>query len=253
MRHQHSNQPHHREGGLGNDGPRRGRTSDDFGTFDGDFSDGFDPRADGDGRGRGRGRGGRRGPGFGTGGMGRGPMGPGFETGGRGFGPFGFGPMGPMGGPGGRGRGRRARRGDVRQAILAVLSEGPSNGYGIIKAIEEHTGGVWRTSPGSVYPTLAQLSDEGLIAPVEGSSASGTEYELTEAGRTHVAENAEELAKVWAPAEQEWAEVGDLWVSARKLMEALKQVTINGTPEQREQLVSKMDELRREAYRLLSE
>lgn len=247
MRHHHSN--HHPRGDAA-PGP------DDFGTFDGDFTDGFDSRPDGEGRGRGRG--GRRGPGFGTGGMGRGPMGPGFEPGrgGPGFGPMGgpgFGPFGPMGPGGPRGRGRRARRGDVRHAILAVLSDGTSNGYGIIKAIEEHTGGVWRTSPGSVYPTLAQLSDEGLIAPVEDSTASGTEYDLTEAGRAYVSEHAEELAKVWGPAEQEWAEVGDLWVSARKLMEALKQVTVNGTPAQRERLVAKMDELRREAYRLLSE
>ncbi|WP_454293208.1 PadR family transcriptional regulator [Salana multivorans] len=241
--HNHHNHDLRRDGlPYDSEGRRRDRAPGDDERFDGDFSEG---------RGRGRGRG-RRGPGFGTGGMGRGPMGPGFEAGGPGFGP-GFGPFGPMGPGGPRGRGRRARRGDVRHAILAVLSDGPSNGYGVIKSIEEHTGGVWRTSPGSVYPTLAQLADEGLISPVEGSTASGTEYELTEAGRTYVSEHAEELAKVWGHAEQEWAEVGDLWVSARKLMEALKQVTINGTPEQREQLVTKMDDLRREAYRLLSE
>lgn len=252
MRH-HTDHSHESERGFGGD--RRGRQSDEGDRFDA----GFGTPQDED-RGRGRRGGGRRGQGYGTGGMGRGPHGPGFETGGPGFGPFGpFGPMGPGGpfgqrGPGGpRGRGRRARRGDVRNAILAVLSEGSSNGYGVIKSIEEHTGGVWRTSPGSVYPTLAQLADEGLVAVVADSTASGTEYELTEAGRTHVTERADELAKVWGPAEQEWAEVGDLWVSARKLMEALKQVAMNGTPEQREQLVAKMDELRREAYRLLSE
>lgn len=190
MRHHNHHNHDMRRDGLPYDGEgrRRGRTPDGDDRFDGDF---------GEGRGRGRGRG-RRGPGLGTGGMGRGPMGPGFEAGGPGFGP-GFGPFGPMGPGGPRGRGRRARRGDVRHAILAVLSDGPSNGYGVIKSIEEHTGGVWRTSPGSVYPTLAQLADEGLISPVEGSTASGTEYELTEAGRTYVSEHAEELREGLGP------------------------------------------------------
>lgn len=189
------------------------------------------------------GRGGRRpnrggfGPG-GRGGAGGGPFGPG------GFGP-GFGPGGP------RGRGKRARRGDVRQAILALLAEGSANGYGLIKGIEQRTDGVWRTSPGSVYPTLAQLVDEGLIAPVEGASGSGTEYALTEAGGTYVTEHREELERVWAPAQEEWAEVGDLWTAVRKMLEAARQVGVSGTAEQREQAAAKMDELRRELYRML--
>jgi hypothetical protein len=88
---------------------------------------------------QGPGRGFGRGPGFG-------PGGPGFA----GFGP-GFGP-----GSGSRGS-RRASKGDVRSVILSLLAEGPSNGYGLIRAIEEKTGGVWRPSPGSVYPTLQQF------------------------------------------------------------------------------------------------
>jgi len=189
-----------------------------------------------------RGHRGHRGP-FG------GPFGPG------GFGPGGFGPGGPggFGGPGGRRGGHRARRGDVRQAILALLAEGNANGYGLIKAIEEKTGGVWRTSPGSVYPTLAQLADEGLIAPVENGSGGGTEYSLTEAGGTYVTEHADELAKVWAPAGETWAEVGDMMLAGRKLMDVLRQVAMNGTDEQRATAATKMDGLRRELYRMLGE
>src|SRR5690606_12085038 len=67
--------------------------------------------------------------------------------------------------PFGRGFGGRARKGDVRHAILSLLAEAPSNGYGLIKAIHERSHGAWRASPGSVYPTLQQLVDEGLIAP----------------------------------------------------------------------------------------
>ena len=82
---------------------------------------------------------------------------------GRGHGFGGFGPgFGPGFGRGFEGRGR-ASKGDVRSAILSLLSEGSSNGYGLIKAIAEKTGGAWRPSPGSVYPTLQQLVDEELI------------------------------------------------------------------------------------------
>ncbi|MGV0798899.1 PadR family transcriptional regulator, partial [Mycolicibacterium elephantis] len=86
---------------------------------------------------------------------------PGFGPGWRGpaFG-FGFGP-GPRGGRrGGRGRGRR---GDVRAAILKLLVERPMHGYEMIQEIAERSQNLWRPSPGSVYPTLQLLVDEGLI------------------------------------------------------------------------------------------
>ena len=73
-----------------------------------------------------------------------------------------FGGPGWGGGPFGGGRGRR-RRGDVRTAMLMLLAEEPRNGYQLMQTIEERSGGRWRPSPGSVYPTLAQLEDEGLI------------------------------------------------------------------------------------------
>ena len=60
---------------------------------------------------------------------------------------------------------QRARRGDVRAAALALLVEQPMNGYQILQEIGERSGGVWRPSPGSVYPALQQLEDEGLIRP----------------------------------------------------------------------------------------
>src|SRR5919106_1034527 len=75
-----------------------------------------------------------------------------------------FGPGGPMG-QGRHGRGRGGRRGNVRMAILALLLERPMHGYEMISELEERTGGVWRPSPGSVYPTLQLLEDEGLIEP----------------------------------------------------------------------------------------
>lgn len=89
----------------------------------------------------------------------------------RGGGPRGNGP----GGPGGPRRGGRARRGDVRLALLSLLAEESGSGYALIKRIEEKTGGVWRTSPGSVYPTLSQLVDEGFVVALptgEGETTS---------------------------------------------------------------------------------
>jgi DNA-binding PadR family transcriptional regulator len=102
-----------------------------------------------------------------------------------------FGPFGPPGPPmppgppgswgfGGRRRGRRGR-GDVRAAILALLAERPMHGYEMIQELEARTGGVWRPSPGSVYPTLALLEDEGLIAGEEGEGR--RRFALTDAGR----------------------------------------------------------------------
>src|SRR5512141_2299277 len=83
-----------------------------------------------------------------------------------GFGPAGFGGpgFGPRWGGGGR---RRRMRGDVRAAVLALLAEEPRHGYAIMSELTERSGGLWRPSPGSVYPALQQLQDEGLVSVEE--------------------------------------------------------------------------------------
>ena len=81
-------------------------------------------------------------------------------------------------GPGGR---RRMRRGDIRTAVLAVLAEQPRHGYEVIQALEEKTDRAWRPSPGSVYPSLQQLADEGLVTSTEIDSK--RTYEITDEGR----------------------------------------------------------------------
>jgi Transcriptional regulator PadR-like family len=138
-------------------------------------------RGRGRGKGHGHGHGGPRDrgdvgfePGFGPG--------PGFgPTFGRGYGP-GFGP-----GPGRR----RAARGNVRNAVLALLSEEPLHGYAVIGLLAERSGGLWRPSPGSVYPVLAQLEDDGLVSADESSGRKV--FALTETGRAYVEEHAAEL------------------------------------------------------------
>ena len=130
----------------------------------------------------------------------RGPRGPG-GPGGRGWAmrteavpgpPPEFGPW--FGGP--RMRGPRVKRGDVRAAALALLADGPRNGYQIIQEISERSGGLWKPSPGSVYPALQQLEDEGLIAATTGEGGRRA-FELTEEGRGYVAAHPDEVQAPW--------------------------------------------------------
>jgi DNA-binding PadR family transcriptional regulator len=104
------------------------------------------------------------------------------------------------GGPGGRGWGggrrQRMRRGDVRAALLVLLDEQAHTGYSLMEEIERRSSGAWRPSPGSVYPTLQQLEDEGLVRAEDGEGR--TPFTLTEAGKAYVEENREELGEPWA-------------------------------------------------------
>lgn len=161
--------------------------------------------------------------------------------------------MGFLGGPGfgPRGFGGRARKGDVRSAILSLLSEAPTNGYGLIKGILARSEGAWRPSPGSVYPTLQQLVDEGLIVPT--SSGPRAEYELTDEGRAYVADHADEIAGAWSQARNPFQQQGELIQAARKLAGVVRQVATEGTSEQRAAATAKLDDLRRELYRMLGE
>lgn len=117
---------------------------------------------------------------------------------------FGPGPWGPPfeGGPGMPGGGpfffrrRRMRRGDVRSAILVLLAEAPENGYGLMQEIERRSDGVWRPSPGSVYPALQQLEDEGLVRSEEADGR--RQFQLTDAGRAYVEEHRDRLGEPWA-------------------------------------------------------
>jgi DNA-binding PadR family transcriptional regulator len=169
------------------------------------------------------------------------------------FGPdFGFGP-GTIDDPRGRGRGRsRAGRGDVRAAIISLLSEGPRNGYQIIQEINERTGGLWRVSSGSVYPTISQLEDEGLIEPTDG--AGRKLFALTQAGREHAEQNAEQLARLWeAGAEDaQLSEVRQYRELIGQLAAATRQVYDVGTQAQREEAKQVLTRARQSMYKLLA-
>lgn len=169
-----------------------------------------------------------------------------------GLGP-GFGP--PLGGPGfGGPRGRRGRRarGDIRLAVLALLAEQPRHGYEIIQEVAQRTGGAWRPSPGSVYPTLQQLEDEGLVRTEE--SEGRRTVALTDEGTRYVEEHRAELDKVWNVAGDEVSEsVANLRTQYGLLHAAATQIMSAGTDQQRDTAASALAEARKTIYRLLAE
>jgi DNA-binding PadR family transcriptional regulator len=188
-------------------------------------------------------------------GRGRGRGGPFRRRTAGGFGPGpAFGPGGPPRGFPGRGgrRGRRTARGDVRSAVLALVAEQPRHGYEIIQEIGERTGGVWRPSPGSIYPTVSQLEDEGLVRTekVEGRRV----IHLTEAGTRHVEEHRAELDAVWDAVSRDVDDdAAALWEQLSQLHAAAHQVMSAGTPEQITAASAALAEARKTIYRLLAE
>ena len=151
----------------------------------------------------------------------------------------------------GRGwRGMKARRGDVRAAILAVLAEQSMNGYQIIQEIAERSGGAWKPSPGSIYPTLQQLEDEGLVR-AETDNGRRT-FTLTEDGRTYVAEHAEEVAAPWQTLGGETADDDGLKPLIGQVGAAVWQIMAVGSPEQQAQGREALVELRNRLYAILS-
>jgi DNA-binding PadR family transcriptional regulator len=154
------------------------------------------------------------------------------------------------GGPFGGGRGRK-RRGDVRIALLMLLAEEPRNGYQLMQAIEERSGGRWRPSPGSVYPTLAQLEDEGLI---RASERDGTKlFELTDAGRAHLDERGDAPAPWDAgddPNASTFIEIRGLSMQVAKAAWEVAQV---GDERQIGRATEILSEARRSLYRILAE
>ncbi|MCV7314195.1 helix-turn-helix transcriptional regulator [Mycolicibacillus parakoreensis] len=211
--------------GFGARGPRRGGA--DFRDPVGERHPGFGP-----------------GPGFGAG------FGPGFGFGPPGAG-FGFGP-GPRGGR--RGHGRRGhgrgRRGDVRAAILLLLAERPMHGYEMIQQIAERSQELWRPSPGSVYPTLQLLTDEGLITAAE-SSGSKRLFTLTDDGQ-------EAAAAIATPPWEEITEGADpTQVSLRnavgQLFGAVAQGSHAADAEQQQRILGVLNAARRDIYTILGE
>lgn len=184
-----------------------------------------------------------------------GRFGPGFD--GPGFAMPGFGGPGGFGGWGGWGRGRggrggRARRGDVRAAVLLLLAEQPRNGYQIIGELAERSRGAWKPSPGSVYPVLQQLEDEGLV--VSTAADVGRVYRITEAGMAHIEAHRQEMGVPWEDAANAVSPPAMALVQLfPQVMGAMKQVLHAGNDRQIAQATAVLTETRRSLYRILAE
>ena len=165
---------------------------------------------------------------------------------------FGHGPHGHGFGPHGHGPWSRARRGNVRAAILSVLSEEPMHGYQIMQKLEERSGGMWRPSPGSVYPTLQLLEDQGFI---KGEEVEGRRvFSLTEAGKAEAEASKQAHGAPW-----ESPEHGDegprfkLRKAVFQIASAAKQVGTTGSSEQAEKALEILADARKRIYELLAE
>ncbi len=163
--------------------------------------------------------------------------------------PFG-GPFGP--GWGFRGGGRKARRGDIRTAALLLLAEEPRNGYEIMQEVEQRSDGVWRPSPGSVYPALAQLEDEGLIRSqeIDGRKV----FVITDEGRALLAERGGDRPAPWelmsSGLRDEHAQLGKL---IREVAYAFAQLARTGSDSQLAAAREVLVQARRDLYRILGE
>jgi DNA-binding PadR family transcriptional regulator len=169
-------------------------------------------------------------------------------------GEFGGGPFGGFGAGGGqfgpRGRGRRARRGDIRTAALLLLAEEPRNGYQIMQEVQERSGGVWSPSPGSVYPALQQLEDEGLITTQESDGRKL--FAITDEGRALLDERGAERPAPW---EQTGGAGGahELGRLMREVASAFVQVMRTGSDGQIVKAGSVLAGARRDLYRILAD
>jgi DNA-binding PadR family transcriptional regulator len=140
------------------------------------------------------------------------------------------------------------RRGDVRGAILALLTERPMHGYEMMQELESRSGGAWRPSAGSIYPTLQQLEDEGLVRSEEVGDR--RRYTLTDAGR-------EEAGRREGPPPWEASGAagggGELREAAFRVAAAVMQAASTGTDEQVAQVREILVDARQRIYSVLGE
>jgi DNA-binding PadR family transcriptional regulator len=141
------------------------------------------------------------------------------------------------------------RRGDIRTAMLAALQDGPGHGYELMNRLSERSGGRWRPSPGSVYPLLQALQDEGLLTAVETDGK--RVFSLTQAGIAAAAERAASGAPEFGGGADDTHH--NLRSSVAQLMAAAKMVSVNGSPELMEKADAIVTDARRKLYQLLAE
>ncbi len=147
---------------------------------------------------------------------------------------------------------RRARRGDVRVGLLSLLADKPMHGYDLIRELEERSGGAWRPSPGSIYPTLQLLEDEGMVTSQEQDGK--RVYSITDSGKAELEERHSrgDDTPPW-----EFGPLGEgvsqLRDSAFQLGAAAIQVARTGSEAQRKKAAEILADARKKVYAILAE
>jgi DNA-binding PadR family transcriptional regulator len=145
----------------------------------------------------------------------------------------------------------RTRRGEIRTGLLTILLDGPGHGYELIQRVEEKTSGAWKPSPGSIYPTLQLLEDEGLV--VATTNEGKRTYDLTEAGRVEAQRRLDSTTEnPWTRGRGGRPQASALFESMKGLAIALKQVAMTGQPEQLEAATDIIKDARKKLYLLLA-
>lgn len=162
-------------------------------------------------------------------------------------------------GPRHRGRGRKGRgprrgffrQGEVRLALLSLLSDGPAHGYELMKRLEERSGGMYRASPGTVYPVLQQLEDEGLARAQEQDGK--RIFHLTDEGREELLLHEEAIARIWSRAGgwKEWGvhmgpETAEIWGTWGRLTKAAFKAAARADFEETERIREVLERARKE-------
>jgi DNA-binding PadR family transcriptional regulator len=148
-------------------------------------------------------------------------------------------------------RAPRARRGDIRHAILALLAEQPRNGYQIMQELEQRSRGMWRPSPGAVYPALQQLEDERLVA-VE-VSGTGRVFTLTELGHKEAATHRRAGDAPWeSVSEAAGSEIPEMFQLLKQVGAAALQVAQAGSTTQNSEARRILAQARKALYQLLA-
>lgn len=146
---------------------------------------------------------------------------------------------------------RRARRGDVRRLVLEVLAEGPAHGYDVIQRLEARSGGLWRPSPGSVYPLLQMLEDQGAVTAEAHDDK--RVYQLTELGRQEVDQAKSSPHLPWEAEDEMGQQVISLRESVGQLHQAARLVARSGRPEQIRRSIEAVRDARKTIYEILAE
>ena len=138
------------------------------------------------------------------------------------------------------------RRGDIRTAVLVALRDGPANGYEVMRRLEEMSGGLWRPSPGSVYPHLQMLEDAGVVQATEVDGS--RKFSLTEAGRAEA-----EQAAMPTQGDESEEQIRTLRQAVGQLMSAAKQLSGAGEQSQLERGIAVIQKARKDLYQILAE